>query len=319
MEATSISRAVAASTGQRLDPNREFMAQGLANVGGAFFSCFASSGSLTRTALNYQAGARTRAAGMISAATVAVVVLLLGPLGQYVPIPALAGLLIVAAWQMVNRERLVLAFRAGWESACVLVVTAAAVLLVRIDWAIYIGVGLSLAFFIKQSSALYVSILIPTEDDQFQDASLEEVDPERIHGRILVLNVVGAMYFGAMDEYRAAIERTFDANPRAVILRLRRVTNLDSSGLATLKDLHEQLRDRGIPLVLCGVDRWLLRVLRHARLVRAIGEDRVLASGDLMFNSMRHALGLARELAAGESARRHAGAGSGEEAPEERG
>lgn len=297
MEATAISKSIAAWTGQRLDSNREFIAQGLANMSGAFFHNFAASGSLTRSALNYQSGARTRAAGVYSGFLVAIVVLVFGPLGEYIPIASLAGLLVVVAFQMVNRDRFRLAMRAGRESTIVLFVTFAAVLLVRLDIAIGLGVGVSLAFFIGRSAQARVTLLLREDDGGFREVPLTTREHEHIEGRIAVINLIGALYFGALSEHRRDLERIVHAEPRAVVLRLRRVTNIDSSGLADLESLHAHLDEHGIPMTVCGVDDRLLRTLERAGFIDRVGRQNVVASKDLVFNSIATSVERAEHLA----------------------
>jgi sulfate permease, SulP family len=298
MEATSISTAIATRSGQRLNTNREFMAQGLANMVGAFFSNFASSGSLTRSALNYQSGARTRMASAFSGVFVAVVLVSFGSLGEYIPIASLAGLLMVVAYQMVDRSRLRLALRAGRESAIVLVATMAATLALRIDLAIYLGVILSFMFFIHQSSKAYLTVLLPAGDKGFREVPPEEVDEGHVTGKVVLVNIIGAMYFGASDDYVSQIRAIAACRPGAIVIRLRRVSNIDSSGLAAIEGVHDDLRAQGIPLLVCGIDDRLLRILTRSGLVEKIGSERVIASHDLMFNSVRETMDLAESLIA---------------------
>ena len=297
MEATAIITSIATSSGQRLDTNREFAAQGLANMLGACFSNFACSGSFIRSALNFQSGAKTRAAGVFSGVFVAIIVMAFGPLGEYIPIASLAGLLMVVAYQMVNRERLRQAVRAGRESAIVLVATMAAMLLLRIDWAIYLGVALSLMFFIRQSSTAYITVLLPTGEGQFREVPLTEINKEQLAGEIVVVNIIGAMYFASVDDHLSQIRTVIDCSPRVLILRLRRMGNIDSSGLAALERIHHELEQQGTPLLICGVDDRLLKILQRYGLIDAIGVDRVVPSHDLMFNSIEKTLQLARSIA----------------------
>ncbi|MCP4639285.1 MAG: SulP family inorganic anion transporter [bacterium] len=305
MEVTAVSKSIAVRSGQRLDLNREFMAQGLANMVGAFFSNFASSGSLTRSVLNHQTGARTRMAGVMSGIFVAVVVVTIGPLGEHIPIASLAGLLMLAAAQMVNRERLRLALRAGRESAVVLAVTIVATVTLRVDYAIYLGVLLALAFFVRQSSGARITLLLcelkgdsdAATNSSFREVPIDTVGRDDIEGRTVVINVIGAMYFGAMDDHLLRIRRVVELGPRAVVLRLRRVSNIDSSGLAALETMADDLRERRIPLTVCGVDRALMRTLRRAGLIDRIGSEQVIPSGDLVFNSIETSVQLAEALA----------------------
>src|SRR5207302_3525600 len=106
LEAIAMAKAIAAQTGQKLDINQQCLSEGLANLTGSFFQCFPGSGSLTRSAINQQAGAVTQWSGVISAAAVAATVLLFAPLAQHIPQAALAGILMVTAGRMMDRKQL---------------------------------------------------------------------------------------------------------------------------------------------------------------------------------------------------------------------
>lgn len=296
MEVTALSKAAAQYSGQRLDPSREFVAQGISNITGAFFHNFAASGSLARTLVNVQAGARTRMAGMFAALIVALVVLTVGPLGEYIPVASLAGLLLVVAGEMVSWKRLHKAVRAGRESTVVLLVTLVATLVLRIDYAIYLGVAFSLAFFIRGSSTTRLTVLQPTPDHRFREVPLTTKRLHELKDQIAIVNVMGALYFSAVEQFFDPLRALFDVGPRAVVLRLRRTSSVDSSGIDALEQLHHELAQRGIPLILCGVDKRMRGILDRSGLTDQIGEERIMGSGDLMFDSMERTLALAESL-----------------------
>src|SRR5205807_7428107 len=112
LEAIAMAKAIAAQTGQRLDINQQCLSEGMANMAGSFFHCMPGSGSLTRSAINQQAGAVSQWSGVFSAVTVAGTVMLFAPLAQFIPRSALAGLLLLAAFRLVDWEQLVFHLRA---------------------------------------------------------------------------------------------------------------------------------------------------------------------------------------------------------------
>src|SRR5690606_6076715 len=136
LEALAIAKSIAARTHQPLDYNRQCLAEGLANLAGGFFQCLPGSGSLTRSAINYQAGAVTRFSGVLAALAVAVCLLLLAPLAGYVPRAALAGILMVTAWRLVDRQRLIYCLRATRFDAGLALGTAAAAVFISIEFSI---------------------------------------------------------------------------------------------------------------------------------------------------------------------------------------
>jgi SulP family sulfate permease len=297
MEATAIGRSIAATSGQRLDANREFVGQGVAGIASAFFQGYASSGSPSRTAVNYLGGARTRMAGVYGGLFVALAMLLFAPVAEAIPIPSLAGMLMVVAFQMIDRRRLRQAWRAGRESATILLVTLVATILLRIDVAIFIGVFTSLAFYIKRSSATEVSALVGGPRGKFREVPLDSVPAEEVRGEPLLVNVVGPLYFGALDEHRPTILRLVDGGACAVVIRLRRVSALDSSAIEGFEHLHGDLARRSVPLVLCGVDEETSRVFERTRLMDRLGRDRVIPASDTLFDSFLETVRLARRLA----------------------
>ena len=148
LEALSIAEAIAHQTRQPLDYNRQCLAEGLANLCGGFFQCLPGSGSLTRSAINYQAGAVTRWSGVFAAAAVALVVLVFGPLAHYIPKAALAGILLVTAAGLIDVERIRHAVRASRFDALLVLATALSAVLIGVEFSILIGVGLSILMFV---------------------------------------------------------------------------------------------------------------------------------------------------------------------------
>lgn len=144
VEALSIARAIANHTGQKIDYNRQILAEGMANVTGGFCQCLPGSGSLSRSAINFHAGAVSRFSGMVSALAVAVAFLLFAPLLRYVPTAALAGLLLVTAVRLVDVPRLLATVRSSGPDAVLVLVTFVTGVAVDLDKAIVVGFGMSL-------------------------------------------------------------------------------------------------------------------------------------------------------------------------------
>jgi SulP family sulfate permease len=143
-EAVAMAKALAGWSGQALDYNRECLAQGLANVGGGLFGCLPGSGSLSRSAVNYHAGAATRLSGVFSAAGVAAALGLFAPLAGRVPPPALAGILLWTAWRLADPRRLWSRLRSSRAAATEILSTALVGVLVGIEYALLAGLAASL-------------------------------------------------------------------------------------------------------------------------------------------------------------------------------
>ena len=164
LEALATAKSIAVHTRQRLDYNRQCLAEGLGNLIGGFFQSLPGSGSLTRSAINYQAGAITRLSGIYTSIIVGVVVLVLGPYARFIPKSALAGLLFIAAARLIDWKRLSYAIRASRFDGTLVFVTAFAAILISIEDSILIGVAISLILFVPRVSKLGIRELIVTPE-----------------------------------------------------------------------------------------------------------------------------------------------------------
>jgi SulP family sulfate permease len=172
LEALAIAKAIAVKSGQWLDYNRQILAEGLGNLVGGFFRCMPGAGSLSRTAINYQAGAVTRFSGVFAAAFVALTVLIFAPLASYVPKALLAGLLIVAAARLFDLERLRYILRGSRYDAVLLVATAFSAIAINIEFAILIGAAVSIAWYVTRASKLKAAELIVTPSPPIRRATV---------------------------------------------------------------------------------------------------------------------------------------------------
>jgi SulP family sulfate permease len=154
LEALAVAKSISIHTRQPLDYNRQCLAEGLGNLVGGFFQSLPGSGSLTRSAINYQSGAITRMSGIYSSLIVGVVVLALGPYARFIPKPALAGLLFITAARLIDWKRLGYAVRASRFDAILVFVTAFAAIFISVEDSILIGVAISLLLFVIWFEAL---------------------------------------------------------------------------------------------------------------------------------------------------------------------
>ena len=140
LEAIAMAKAIAAKTEQKLNINQQCLSEGLANLAGSLFQCFPGSGSLTRSTVNQQSGGVTQWSGVISAAAVAAAVLLFAPYAHYIPKASLAGILILSAWSLVNRQQLFYYLRATRFDAAIVLLTAFSAVAISVEFCVLIGV-----------------------------------------------------------------------------------------------------------------------------------------------------------------------------------
>jgi SulP family sulfate permease len=299
LEALAIAKSIANETRQELDYNRQCLAEGLANLGGGFFQCLPGSGSLTRSAINYQAGAVSRWSGVVTAATVALVVLFLAPLARFVPKSALAALLLVTAYRLVDRRRTLQALRASRYDAGLVLVTAIAAVFVSVEFSILIGVGLSIVLFVPRAARLKGTELVVDRDRVIRARA-----PTGIFcGAVVIYDLEGELFFGAapeLDRYFQEIKARVAGGARVVVLRVRRARNPDLVCMERLEELLHDLEARQVTVLLCGVRDDFARAMRNLRFGAWLPADRVFggdpdAPGSSTIRAVRLAYALAGE------------------------
>lgn len=244
LEALAIAKAIAHLSRQQLDYNRQCLAEGIGNLVGGFFRCMPGAGSLSRTAINYQAGAKTRFSGVVTAIVVAFVVLLLGPLAAYIPKALLAGLLIVVASRLVDIERIRYAATASFADAVLLILTAVSAVAIGVEFAILIGSAASIFWYILHASRLKTQELV-VDPERVVRARISSDPPAK---DVAIYDIEGEFFFGAAPELHAFLQKVKDnaqANGiKAIVLRLKRIRNPDAVALEVVDVfLKEAQRD----------------------------------------------------------------------------
>lgn len=249
VEAMAIARSISAQTGQRLDSNQEFVGQGLANIAAGLFSGFPCSGSFNRSALNLESGARTSMASVFAGLVVLVTVFLFAPLAVYIPLTAIAALLIISAYSMINRKEIARIWQGTKGDRLIMIATVASTLLLPLQFAVLIGVMMSLAYYIWRTSLPHVHSVVP--DAEFRHM-VRQHDPATGVTRAAcpqlgILEIHGDLYFGAAPQVENAIQDNLKRNPdqRFLLLRMLSVTQIDISGIHMLESVVRTYRERG--------------------------------------------------------------------------
>ncbi len=277
--------------GGRHRSNMELVAQGVANLATPFFLGIPVTGALARTATNVKNGGRTPIAGIVHAATLLVIVLAAGGLAERIPICALAGILVVVAYNMSEWRMFVRLFRSPRSDVLVLLTTFT--LTVAIDLVVALEVGIVLASFLfmhrvaSLSQAGFITSMLREGEDPSDTGAIAR---RHVPDGVEVFEVYGSFFFGAATKFRDAL-RGVERKPRVLIVRLREVLAIDATGLRALEDLLDKTRRDGTTLVLSGVHAQPLVVLERAGLLDAIGRENV-------FTDIDEALTRASELVA---------------------
>jgi sulfate permease, SulP family len=294
VEAMSIAKALSLSSGQRIDPSRELVGQGLASVAGGFFQCIPPSGSPSRSAVNYNAGARTRLSAAFSGLFVLLVLVVFARWTAFIPMPALAAVVILSAKGLIDRRHLLLTWQSRAASRIVLVTTFAATLLLPLHYAIYLGGLLSILIYLYESGHLELSYLTVNEEGNFVEHRLEDLyqNPPQI----AIINIEGDLYFGAVSDLEAAMDKLLTAGIKVMILRVRRMRRLASTGISALQWSVITARRQGTEILICGASPQALAILESTGITALVGKDNIFPGSDVLFSATRAALRRAQHL-----------------------
>jgi SulP family sulfate permease len=275
VEAVSIAKSIADQTRQRLNVNREFVAQGMANVGAALFSGYPGSGSFTRSAVNFRAGGRTPMSAVVSAGAIALVVLTAGPLAAKLPLAALAGVLIVVAYELIRVRDIARTIRTTRSDAAVLVITFLATVLLNIEFAIYIGILLSIGLHLARTSHPRIDSVTPDKDT----GKLAPAAPGEICCQMDIVQIDGSIFFGSAAFVMDDLQRRLRQHPDVAnfLIRMHHVNTMDASGVHVLEIVLEEIQRRGGGLYFAGVHHQVFLALKNSGLLRDAGETHVHA------------------------------------------
>jgi SulP family sulfate permease len=275
VEAVSISRSVSAKSHQHIDGNQEFIGQGLANIVGAFFSAYASSGSFTRTGVNYESGARTPLAAIIAALSLGLILLLIAPLTAYLPIAAMAGILLVVAFNLIDWHHIFSIIRTSKSEASILATTFLATLFLELEFAIYVGVMLSLIIYLNRTSRPKIITMAPDQNEIHRpmvNVSQEAV-PQCPQMRIVRMD--GSLFFGAVSHADSQFRFFSEEAPeqKHLLLLCHAINFIDIAGAEWLMREGNRLKKRGGGLYLCNPKESVAAFLLKSGVITALGED----------------------------------------------
>jgi sulfate permease, SulP family len=275
VEAVAIARSIASQSGQRLDSNQEFIGQGLANIACGVFSGYTTSGSFTRTGVNYEAGARSPAASIFSGVFVLIAMWTLAPLAKYVPRAALAGVLLVIAYNMVDRKEIQRIWQGTRGDAFIMVATFLATLLLPLQFAVLTGIMLSLAIYILRTSVPNVIPVLPAKNFRhFTNQPESNQCPQ-----LAIFDILGDLYFGAANHIEEILRQHLEKNPgqRFLLLRMISVHQCDISGIHTLESIVKFMRERGGDVYFMRVQPPVLELMKTTGFYNYLGSENCLS------------------------------------------
>lgn len=274
-EAVSIARALAARGGYRIDGNQEFIGQGLSNIAGSFFSGYVATGSFNRSGVNFEAGARTPLAAIFAALLLMVIVLLVAPLASYLPTAAMAGILFLVAWGLVDRKEIRHILVASKRETAVLSVTFFSALFLELELAIFAGVLLSLVLYLERTSKPRIVTLAP--DPRLPKHAFSS-DPEVTQcPQLRFIRIDGSLFFGSV----AHVERGFDLlrarhpSQKHLAVLADGINFVDLQGGQALADEAKRRQREGGDLYLINVKQGLWDTLEACGCIEARGARNV--------------------------------------------
>jgi SulP family sulfate permease len=294
IQTLAIAKALANRSNATIEPKRELLALGVANLAAGVLHGFPGAGSFARSALNDRAGARTRLSGFIAAIAIALIVLLAAPLAQYITLPAIAGLLIATACSIVDWKEFGHILARRGHDRTVLVIMILCVFIMPIHWAIMVGLAVSVAAFLRRVSKLYLVEMVTSDNHQFQEHPIDEVTGKNA---ITMLQVEGPLFFAHADEMAETLRGVFRRQPRVTIIRMRRTQQIDFSVIAAVSRVAEEYIGAGGTLIVCGLTPAMRRVLRQSTLGRVVRPEHFLQTTREVFGSAHRAIKLAEQLA----------------------
>jgi SulP family sulfate permease len=258
--------------------NTELIGQGIANIVVPFFGGIPATGAIARTMTNINNGGRTPIAGIVHAVVLLLVLLFLGNLVGYIPMPCLAGVLIIVSYNMSGWRTFVSLWKSPKSDFSVLIVTFVLTVIFDLTIAIEIGLLLAIVLFLKRTNEASVIRVFHNEIDPGEnlDVALHE---EKLHipEGVEVYEIDGPYFFGVANKFDEIMQEVAEA-PKVRVIRMRKVPFIDSTGLHNLETLCEQSKRAGIRVVLSGVNKHVRSTLIKANFEKIIGAENICSN-----------------------------------------
>jgi SulP family sulfate permease len=293
VQGAGVSQGTPNPDGRYPEVSRDFLGQGAANMATSFVGGIPAGGSVSGTVLMVSAGARSRWANILVGLFVALIVLLIAPLVERVPMPALAALLIVAGFQSLRVQQAVMAWNTGRISRWVMGVTFAATLAMPLQFAVLFGVGLSILLnTVRQSNKVVVTQWVL----QAHGFPIEQPPPPRLpSGQLTVLHIYGSLFFAAAKSIEEMLPAVGDAERAVVAVNLRGKGEIGSTFVTVLQRYAQALHARQGKLMLVGVDPQLRDQLAKTGVLGLIGADNVFVATPQIGEALNQAVAAANQ------------------------
>ncbi len=277
-EAVSIARSLSARSGQHLDGNQEFIGQGLSNIAGSFFSGYVATGSFNRSGLNYQAGAKTPLAAVFAGSMLMIIVLLVAPLAAYLPNAAMAGILFLVAWGLIDFHHIHNIIKTSRSETAVLVTTFLATLFLELEFAIFLGVMMSLALYLMRTSRPRIATRVPDPKQEKRKFVSDPTLPEC--PQLKIARIDGSLFFGAVNHVQEKLRSFEQQHPEQKHLALTAagINFVDVAGAEFLAQEAKHREQMGGGLYLIRVKEGVCEPFKRGGYLHEVGEENIFQS-----------------------------------------
>lgn len=258
--------------GTRHRSNMELVAQGAGNIGSVLFGGIPATGAIARTATNIKSGGRTPVAGMVHAVVLLLILLFFGKYAALIPMPALAAILIVVAYNMSEWQEFRDLMRGPKSDAVVLLATFFLTVLIDLTVAIQIGVLLATFLFMKRMSDTTQVTQVTDALVERDEAETRDISKLEVPAGVEIFEIYGSLFFGAIERFKDAM-RSVEKRPRVLILRMRHVQTIDASGLHSMNELLESTMRRNIVLIISAVRPGVRELLERDGFAESLGDE----------------------------------------------
>lgn len=282
ISSVAIARSIASKSGQKLDGNQEFIGQGISNIVGGFFSCYVGAGSFTRSGVNYDAGAKTQIATIFASIILMVILVFVAPLISYLPIAGMAGVIILVGYNLIDFDFIKTVSKASPKELTVLIITFLSTLFLDLEYAVFVGVILSLFFYLQRTSSPNVATMSPDPAHPTRRFTYLIRKPDLIQcPQVKILRIGGSIYFGSLAHIQSEMQRQLEDLPpqtKHLILQAEGVNFIDLAGCEWLIKEALKWKAKGGGLYFSGLKLIAQDVLIKGGFKEIIGDDHFFKS-----------------------------------------
>lgn len=276
IEAVSISRAVATKSNQRINSNQEFIGQGMSNLFGSFFSSYAGSGSFTRSGINYEAGAKTPMSAIFAAIFLLIIVLLIAPLTAYLPVAAMGGIILLVAYNLIDFHHIEMIIKNSHSETAILLTTFLSTLFLELEFAIYMGVLISLIFYLRKTSIPEIPTLSVNADPKTGRRCFIDIQkkPLKQCPQLKIIRIDRSIYFGSINYVQERISHIVEnEHIYHIMIDASRINFIDLAGAEGLVSENKILKSHGGGLYFVGIKSSVYEFAAKSFFIKKIGAD----------------------------------------------